>query len=370
MDTYHTDARLQLLAHGYAILPNRGKVPVLVGWNTPEYLTKELTDNAKGTAPERVARWEKRFPKAVSTGIRIENGLGVIDCDVDDADVGGKLWNAIYDIVPEVTVAAPTRYGGGEHKLAMFVQIEGERFVRIASRRFNGHCVEIFGGAPLRSGNCSRQFGILGPHSFSDDGSVAREYEWVDPPIELARMSVGELPTITKAQAFAIAGVFEELATAAGWKVEQGPETSTASAIYDIDENTRFDTNLGHTQVTYRDLCDLQETCGELRCASNFMAGRDGIDRSRCWVFHSPRHDCTAVYVYGDEQTHYPADRKPADPEELAKLLQDLPAPAPDGGQTSTTGGYGVAVRQGKVAAGDARLLRAGGQGRRNLHAG
>ena len=139
---------------------------------------------------------------------------------------------------------------------------------------------------------------------------------------------------------------------------DKGPETGTASAVYDIDENTRFDTNLGHTQVTYRDLCDLQETYGELRCASNFMAGRDGTDRSRCWVFHSPRHDCTAVYVYGDEQTHYPVDRKPADPEELAKLLQDLPDPAPAGDKPPPPVDEASLFDKAKWLLDDTRLLR------------
>jgi hypothetical protein len=38
------------------------------------------------------------------------------------------------------------------------------------------------------------------------------------------------------------------------------------------------------------------------------MEGRSGTGTSRCWVFWSPRHDCVAVFVYGDEVTHYPAE--------------------------------------------------------------
>ena len=323
MSTYHTDMRLQLLAQGYAIIPNRGKVPAMVGWNEPDYVAKQLTDNAKGTAAQRVARWEARFSDAVSTGVRIENGLGVVDGDIDDGEMVGELFGKIDTIAPEVARAAPARYGGGTHKFALFCQVEGERWVRIASRRYNGHCVEIFGGAPLRSGRCSRQFGIYGPHSFSEDGSVARSYEWgIDAP-ELADMAQAELPKLTKAQAYAIVAAFEQLAQEAGWEAEARPVTEGASAVYDIDETTRFDTSLGHSQIDYAELSDLQEMHTDLRCASNFMVGRDGTDRSRCWVFHSPRHDCTAVYVYGDEQTHYPVAHKPLETEDLADRLTE-----------------------------------------------
>ena len=205
MDTYHTDIRLQLLANGYAIIPNRGKIPVLVGWNEPDYVTKQLTDNAKGIGGGAGRRAGKtRFSKAVSTGIRIENGLGVIDVDVDDAGCGGlSMDSGRRHCAGRVCERAPDPVRRGRPQAGAVLRIEGERWVRIASRRYNGHCVEIFGGAPLRSGNCSRQFGILGPHSFNDDGSVARTYEWARRRCMPTTCRSDELPTLTKAQAFA-----------------------------------------------------------------------------------------------------------------------------------------------------------------------
>ncbi len=311
MDKYHTDIRLQLAAHGYAIIPNRGKLPAIAGWNATDYLATQLQFSTKGTTADKISRWPRRFPDAVSTGVRLENGLGSIDCDVDDP-LADAWFEEIRSIAPEVAQRAPMRFGGGQRKFALFCQIEGEQWVRIASRRYNGHCVEIFGGKPLRSGKCSRQFGIYGAHSFNEDGSVAREYEWADDVPHLAMLPVADQPRLTIKQAYALVDAFEQLARNAGWEAEKTPNTTASGAIYDIDETTRFDTDTGGDGLTYAELCDAQAAYGDLRCASNFIRGRDGVNRTRCWVFFSKRHDCTAVFVYGDEQTHYPKDMDPA----------------------------------------------------------
>src|SRR6187399_3282345 len=89
-----TATRLRLLAAGYRILPNRAKAPVRNGWQTPGYVAQELQSNAKGSVAERVARWPRRFPEAQSTGVRLDNGLAVIDGDVDDDGLAGALWSA------------------------------------------------------------------------------------------------------------------------------------------------------------------------------------------------------------------------------------------------------------------------------------
>ena len=107
MDEYHTDIRLQLLAQGHAILPNRGKLPGLPGWNAPDYAAKQLTSTGKGSAAERVARWGNRFPDAVSTGMRIEEGRGVVDVDVDDGGLVAGLWAWLETNLPEVASARP-----------------------------------------------------------------------------------------------------------------------------------------------------------------------------------------------------------------------------------------------------------------------
>ena len=294
-EIYLGEIRKQLLGNGYRILPNRYKVPVLAGWNAPDYLASSRKYPSETAIVES---WERRFPEAKTTGVRLEGGLGAVDCDVDDPLMDALLL-AIQAIVPDVHAKAPTRYGSSQWKLALFVRIVGEPFVRLASHKWNGHQVEIFGGASIK-GKVSRQFGIYGPHSEGAD------YIWAEGVPALHDVAPGDLPALTREQAGQICDAFDRLAAAAGWEREIGPDTDAAEQVYDIDEATRFDTDKGGREISYAELCDEHTAYGDLRCASSFMAGREGTDTARCWVFHSPRHDCVAVYVYGDAQTHYP----------------------------------------------------------------
>ena len=292
-----TERRLQLLARGYHIIPNKMKIPAVPGWNTPEWLAKEMT-------PARVEGWAKRFPEAFTTGVRIEGGLVVIDIDVDDP-LSFSLMHRIAAIAPEVSQRAPGRFGASEHKIALFCRLEGEDWTRIASRKYNGHQVEIFGGQPTGKGNASRQFGVYGPHSGVD-------YAWGEETPALHQVAPQDLPPIDKEQAYAIVAAFEELAAAAGWAAEAAVEHDGGSVVYDIDDETRFDTNRGGTQISYEDLCDEYAAYGELRCSSNFMAGRgDSGSRERCLVGDANRHKCVAVWVPGDEAIHFPASLAP-----------------------------------------------------------
>ena len=298
-----TARRLQLRALGYSVLPNKFKVPAAPGWNSVDWHLRELITD------KRVAGWEKRFPDALTTGLRIEGGLVVIDLDVDDPLVE-QLLEKINGIVPMVFAAAPTRFGASEFKMAMFCRLEGEPFVRIASRKYNGHQVEIFGGAPTKKGACSRQFGVYGPHS---QGADYAWYAWAEGVPALHEGPVGSLPTLSKAQGTQILGAFEALAEAAGWALEEAPEHDGASVVYDIDEATRFDTNRGGTGIDYEELCAEYEAYGDLRCSSNFMPGRgDSGSRDRCLVGDANRHKCVAIWVPGDETIHFPASLAPS----------------------------------------------------------
>lgn len=325
-DRYHTAVRLQLAALGYAILPNVDKVCRVGGWNAPDWVRKQLASNGKGSTTERINRWPQRFPDYLATGVRLENGLGAIDADVDDADMVARLADEIRAIAPGLLEQAPCRFGGGVHKFALFCTVAGERWNRVASRTYNGHAVEIFGGAPLRSGGCSRQFGIYGPHSHNDDGTVAREYAWADGP-QLHETPVGELPALTKAQALAIVTAFERLAVEAGWTAAAGPDVDAGEVVYDLTGEMRFDSQRG-AGLTYTELCEEVEAFGETRCSAAFMPGRgEGGQRDRCWVFWSERFQCAGIYVYGDAQTHLPAEAAPnEDLPGLAEGIKELAA--------------------------------------------
>ena len=314
-----TERRLQLLALGYHIIPNKMKIPAVPGWNTPEWLAKEMT-------PARVKGWAKRFPGADTTGVRIENGLVVIDVDVDDVLVD-QLWAEIGYIAPSVFARSPVRYGASAYKVALFCYLSGEAWTRVASRKYNGHQVEIFGGLPTNKGNASRQFGVYGPHS---EGT---NYDWfAGVPAQLHEIAPQDLPTLSKDQAYAIVAAFERLAEAAGWAAEAAADQDGAAVVYDIDDDTRFDTNRGGTGITYGELCDEYAAYGELRCSSNFMAGRgDSGSRERCLVGDANRHKCVAVWVPSDEALHFPADLAPgAAIDELADTLREAGIKPPD----------------------------------------
>jgi hypothetical protein len=243
--------RNQLLANGYKILPNRGKIPALPGWNAPEFIARELRDGPKGTAAQRVASWSKRFPDAPSTGLLICDGLVAVDIDVDDEIV----CDTVLFMLPD---NAPVRFRDGSFKAAVFCRLDpaDQPFVRIASPRYDGHCVEMFGGKRLNSGNVSRQFGIYGPHSFHDDGSVEASYQWAEGVPALHQIAAHELPIVTMRQLHGIIDAFERQAEVSGWQREARPATDGGRAVYDIDEATRFDTDRGGRQIDYAGLSD------------------------------------------------------------------------------------------------------------------
>jgi hypothetical protein len=322
---------MQLKARGYKILPNRGKIPAVKGWSDPGYAARELTE-------KRIAGWVFRFSEAESTGIRIEDGLAVIDIDVDDP-LADLLFDALAEIAPEIYASAPVRYGGGEHKMALFVRLDPTEapFVRRGTWRYlrpgqsaldddSGDGVEIFGGKPAPTGNCSRQFGAFGPHSYHDDGSVARYYEWAG-GVSLLDIAPGELPVLRLEMVDRITTAFERLADAAGWRrVTEFHDDDGGASIYDITASSRFDIEIGPDQVNYALLVELWWARGDLRCSSAFIPGDKGSNRSKCRAFWSHYHECVGVYDYETGSKHFPTDYAPPDPEKLAAGLKALGA--------------------------------------------
>ena len=320
-----TKRRLQLLALGYHILPTYGKIAKLKGWNRPEFIARELD-------PERIEQWPLIYKRLKSTGVRLENGLRAVDIDVDDGPIVEALLAYVATIAPDVAAHAPTRYGGGAHKLTLFVRAPkgDEAFSYDASRRYlrpgdpedEDHKVELFGGAPARNGNCARQCGIYGPHSYHDDGTVRCEYVWAEGVPALHEVKAVDLPELSKAQMLAIAGEFERLAEAAGWSKVERPDVGNSGVVYDINDQSRFDTDKGDKKIDYAALCEAQTVHGDLRCSSSFMGG-EGKRKDRCWVYWSDRHDCVAVYEYGAAISHYPETAAPR-LDRIAEQLKEM----------------------------------------------
>ena len=341
MTIHDTSAiRLQLLARGYNILPNECKACRVVGYNTPEFVAREMNE-------KRIAKWPAFWPKATSTGLRLDN-LRVIDIDSDSNDSVEALLEEMSRIAPDVYRNAPTRFGGGKYKQALFCRpADGdEPFRQLISRKYvdeagGTHKVEIFGGQPTARGNCSRQFGIYGPHSLNDDGTVAREYSWSDHQSALHQVPIGELPELSRAQAFAIVDAFEVIAEELGWRRVEGPPQDAGGTFnYDITDEMTFNVQDGPDGVSYEELCDLVNIRGEVRVSSSFSDG--GHNRSKCRVSHCAVADAVGVFNTETQAWHLPRELAPPEAEKVdtgvgegvkalaAELGVEIPAGVPN----------------------------------------
>ena len=82
--------RRTLLANGYSPIPNRDKRTFHKGWPNVE-----ITD-------EVIGEWSRRSLRDSATGLRVENGLMVIDLDINDKAVVDEIANRILDICPQL----------------------------------------------------------------------------------------------------------------------------------------------------------------------------------------------------------------------------------------------------------------------------
>jgi len=352
-----TSIRLRLFQNGFHPIPTRGKMALIKGWPSQDFLDREMNE-------KRIASWPRRYPDLKSTGVRVDGGLVVIDGDVDDQELANIAWQVIEEVVPDIAASAPARYGKSEHKFALFAHFVGDTPFRYeASHGYvtpedlatwqaalaaakkgervpepKTHRLEIFGSTA--GGPCSQHFGVIGPHSYNDDGTVAADYRWGEGPT-LEDTPLAELQPISHEQVVAILVEFEKRAAAAGWVPLTEPIGSNSTVAYDITEETRFDTNRGEDQIDYAELCAAFAVHGSsLRCSANFIPGRgDAGDRSHCAVGDQNRHGCVGVYVFGDAVTHFPAELKPGREQSIldeavvlpiAELTPDEP-PEPDG---------------------------------------
>jgi hypothetical protein len=324
-----TERRLQLLALGYTVIPNIAKIPAVKGWNTPDFVSRELT----GPRAD-IERWVLRWPAAETTGICLYDVV-VIDADIDDPLVE-TFMGAVDNIAPEVYRYAPMRFGKGPHKRALFCRLAPgeEAFRRLASHRYEaeGHAVEVFGGALIK-GKCSRQFGVYGPHSYNEDGSVAAEYSWDPHGSALHEVRRDQLPVITKQQCLAICDAFDDIASGSGWARQAGVSdpASETQRIYDIDEaTTRFEMLSGEV-LSYDELEQ------GMRCSASFFDGIPHSTKDRCHVGYSPLHDCVIVNDYDGPTTHYPKRFAPVDPSEMAAQLKAVLPPPPEPPEPETS---------------------------------
>lgn len=239
--------RLNLLANGYTPLPNIGKLCVLKGWPT-----KEINEDV-------VRSWTRQSGR-VTTGVRLQNGLAVLDFDLANADAMEAVAVELEAVFGDFALRKTT----GKVSEAWFFRTP-EPFSRMATRKWvdkynNTNQVEAYGGAG------ARQFGVLGPHTIKD-GNVEKWYDWegdslLDTPLD-------ELPLVDKetvADAIAAANVVLE-----GLGYEQVPElegVGSADRLYTLTDDMTFMLDTGESDVTLVELKDRAFVDEKMRCAA------------------------------------------------------------------------------------------------------
>lgn len=291
------DLRKQLLSNGFTPLPNRDKRCFLERWPSVE-----VTDAA-------LQNWQRKVRRFSATGLRVENGLAVIDIDVDHP-IMEKLAVALEKVVPEGYLL---RRGKG-HKEAWFVRT-AEPFTRIFTRRWTAPgttadegtcCVEIFGGAT------PRQFGAFGPHTVDDDGNVLVSYQWDGPSPADTRLD--QLPVLTKEQFYEVANAAEQTLLDEGFTVVERSTRgeSEASRVFDLKEDTRFDLHTGEDGVLLRDVEQRLKGGAHLRCSASWLEGSSAVNRSRC-ILGLSRYGYLTVWESASGVTHMEERHKPID---------------------------------------------------------
>jgi hypothetical protein len=297
--------RQKMIENGYTPLPNVGKACYLEGWPSV------VVDAAA------LAQWKRRHSRWQDTGIRIENGLCVLDLDINH-EVADDIADRLEKEEPDLARAL-LRFGKG-YKRAWFFRVD-EPFSRITTRRWlapdadldrdGAHAVEAFGGAS------SRQFGAIGAHTRKPDGSVEIAYEWADglSPVEVP---LADLPEIIKARLFLLVDLVEQLLAEAGFTpVQRSQKGEIAPAkTYDLTDDMTFDCNDGLT----RSLAELQQAAGEpgLRCSAAWIE-KGASNPERCLIGRTHNGTVT-VWESASGITHMPAGSAEA---EGAKVRQD-----------------------------------------------
>lgn len=272
------ELRKRLLANGYTPIPNVGKMTFLKGWPSVEVTEATLDE------------WRRRHSRWPDTGLRVQDGLAVLDLDIDH-EVADDIADTLEEAEP-LLAQALLRFGKG-HKRAWFLRTD-EPFTRVHSRRWlapdadldrdGTHVVEAFGGAS------PRQFGAFGAHTREPDGSIAIAYQWAPEPGALdnptpATVPLADLPEISKARFYELVDIVEARLEAAGFTpvVRTTKGESEATRVYDLSDDMLFETSTGEVDVPFQQLRARRGEEG-LRVSASFIEPGKGHSLTRCLV--------------------------------------------------------------------------------------
>ena len=289
--------RRQLFENGYSPLPNRDKACYLERWPTVN-IDEQI-----------IKRWD-RMGAYPATGLRVENGLCVIDVDIDHRicdDVCEEMLNTL----PESLTPERLERTGKGHKIAWYCRTD-ELFTRLHSRKWvapggnvddAAHCVEIFGGGS------PRQFGSFGPHSHDDDGNVKVTYKWVnESPLDVP---LNALTVLTKSQLMAMIDAAEGCLQRAGFEPVARTKTgeSASHRIYDLTPDMIFHLADGDT-VQFAELSRMVKEGYSGRCSASWLEGPTAVNRSRCLV-SSNHAGYLSIWESSAGTTHLPSAIEP-----------------------------------------------------------
>lgn len=266
-----TGLRRQLLENGYSPIPNKDKACYLEGWPRVP-----IDDDA-------IKRWG-RMHGTNGTGLRVENGLCVIDVDIDHRIIEDVL-EVMLGAIPDALSPHRLERAGKGHKVAWYCQTD-DLFSRLHTRRWvapgeveddGTHSVEIFGGG------APRQFGSFGPHTIDKDGEVLVSYKWNEETP--ADVPLHALDVVSKDQLFAMLDAAEAELKRHGF--EPVPRTTrgegTPGREYDLTEDMTFDLADGRT-VSLDELSTWAREGYNGRCSAEWLEGAGAKNRQRCLV--------------------------------------------------------------------------------------
>jgi hypothetical protein len=258
-----TAFRLAMLKNGFQPLLNDCKRPIEKGW------PKRTVDEAE------VRSWDRSA--LLSTGLKLDGDLAVIDADVADASLVEALADALGKNFPALFEHGLVRHAGGS-KEAWIARVD-EPFRRLASRRwYRGgdpddpavpkHLVECFGSLG------TRQFAIDGPHARNGAGEIVDTYQFAGgaSPATTPRALLPMLPRAAYEQA---CDLFDEIAAAAGLSTIKGSRERGEAELrcFELDADTEIETR-DHGTMTVAELERLMRAWhgdrATLRCSGSF----------------------------------------------------------------------------------------------------
>ncbi|MGL1921591.1 MAG: bifunctional DNA primase/polymerase, partial [Hyphomicrobiales bacterium] len=305
-----TKLRRQLLNNGYSCIPSYDKRCFLKGWPTAPIDEHQI---------EKV--WARQS-KNDATAIRVENGLCVIDIDIDHRIID-DVCEAMIAVLPEAIEPYRLERRGKGHKLAWYVRTD-DLFSRLHSRKWVGpqdtkddatHCVEIFGGGS------PRYFGSYGPHTKDDDGDTKISYQWNDESPE--DVPLNALPVVSKTQLFEMIDAAEGELKLQGFTVVARTTAGEGQPgkVYDLTEDMTFDLHDG-SNVGMVELQEMVRDGYNGRCSADWLEGENSGNTSRCIVGVNGSNHLT-IWESAEGMTHMPAAIAPVDNRELVDRIAE-----------------------------------------------